>query len=56
MKEFELNGLDIEFWFEGKTLFCKVIEMGAEIYCCGNKQMPTTNEEAMELAENVWLW
>jgi hypothetical protein len=56
MKEFILNDVEVGFWMEGKTLFCKVLEMGADIYCCGNKPMPETEAEALKLTETAWIW
>lgn len=56
MKEFKLMGSEVQFWHEGNVLFCKVVEMGADIYCCGNKPMPATDEEALKLTETAWIW
>ena len=56
MKEFKLNDVEVVFWKEGNTLFCKVDEMGADVYCCGTKQMPETEAEALKLAETAWIW
>lgn len=58
MKEFKLTEDEIEvmFWYEGNTLFCKVAEMGADVYCCGAKAMPETADEALKLTETAWLW
>ena len=56
MKEFELNDYTVMFWYEGKTLFCKVVEMGADVYCCGDHEMPETEDEALKLTETAWLW
>lgn len=55
-KEFKLNDVDVVFWYEGNTLFCKVDEMGADLYCCGNREMPNTVEEAVKLTETAWIW
>ncbi len=56
MKTFELNGYEVEFWNEGPWLFCRLGEMGADIYCCGDRQMPKTDDEAMKLTEIAWIW
>ena len=56
MKEFKLNDYEVVFWQEGNTVFCKVVEMGADIYCCGNRQMPETEEDAWKLIETAWMW
>ena len=56
MKEFKLNDYTVVFWLEGNTLFCKVDEMGADVYCCGSKAMPETEDEALKLTETAWLW
>lgn len=56
MKEFKLNGTDVRFWYEEGNLWCKVLDMGADIYCCGNRPMPTTDEEALNLTKIAWLW
>lgn len=56
MKTFELNGYEVEFCNEGPWLFCRLGEMGADIYCCGDRQMPKTEEEAMKLTQIAWIW
>lgn len=56
MKKFELNDVDVVFWYEGNVLFCKVEEMGADVYCCGIRTMPETDDEALKLTETAWLW
>ena len=55
-KAFIINGTGVVFWQEAGTVFCKVDEMGADTYCCGIKPMPTSDEEALELAETAWIW
>ena len=55
MKEFKLNGVTVVFWHFGTALFCKIAEMGADVYCCGVCDMPTTDEEALALTEKAWL-
>ena len=56
MKEFKLNDVEVVFWYEGNTLFCKVDEMASDVYCCGTQSMPETEEEALKLAETAWIW
>lgn len=56
MKKFRMEGVTVVFWKECGTLFCKVSEMGADLYCCGDRQMPKTKEEALKLTEVAWLW
>lgn len=56
VKKFKVRGGTLVFWFEGKTLFCKVKEMGTDIYCCGDKQMPETKIQALRYAETAWIW
>ncbi len=56
MKEFNLNDIEVVFWQEGNTLFCKVAEMGADVYCCGTHAIPETEDEALKLTEKAWMW
>lgn len=56
MKRFSTKIGTLVFWYEGKTLFCKIEEMGADVYYCGHKAMPETKVQAMRLAETAWVW
>ena len=55
-KRFRIGGVVIVFWKEQHTLWCKVEEMGADIYCCGDAKMPRTKKQALALTERAWLW
>lgn len=56
MKEFEYNDITVKFWKEGSIVFCKVEEMGADLYCCGERELPETVEEAVKMTETAWAW
>lgn len=55
MKRFSTKIGTLVFWYEGKTLFCKVEGM-PDIYYCGHKAMPETKVQAMRIAETAWVW
>lgn len=56
-KAFTINKRKIVFWYEGKTLFCKIGHPYGEVYCCGVRALPQTREEAIKLLETAaWAW
>lgn len=55
-KQFEIDGVTVEFWHEGNNLFCRVPGAYDDVYCCGCKKMPETNEDVLKLTETAWVW
>lgn len=56
MKQFELEGFTVVFWKEAGTVFCRVDEMGADVYVCRTDTLPQTEAEALALTETAWIW
>lgn len=56
MKEFKIEETTVVFWKDAGAVFCKVDEMGADVYCCSGHELPSTEAEAMKMAETAWMW
>lgn len=56
MKHFNFSGIDVVFWRESNALFFKVFEVSSEVYCCGDRPIPETDKEALELTQIGWIW
>ncbi len=55
-KRFDVDGTEVEFWYEGTTLFCQIPDMGQDVYCCGNAKMPETEEDVYTVTKSAWVW
>lgn len=55
-KQYKLGGTVVKFWKESGTVFCKVEEMGADVYVCKTDTLPLTKAEALALTKTAWLW
>ncbi len=55
-KQYKLGGTVVKFWKESGTVFCKVDEMGADVYVCKSDELPQTKAEALKLTETAWIW
>ena len=56
VKTFEVDDVEVLFWYEGATLFCRVHDMGSEIYCCGSARMPENEADVLKITETAWVW
>ena len=53
MKMFKTKGVKFVFWKEAGSVFCSVNGL---VYCCTAKNLPTTKEDALKMAETAWIW
>lgn len=52
----EACGVEVLFWYEGNTLFCRIPNIDEDTYCCGTAKMPETEDEVLAVTKSAWVW